>query len=231
VCIPTPAVCTSDCTFDHRANLIGPTEKEKDIWFRIQLGGGVLQMIHAIAYASKTVPTKDHMLLSFPIGPGTVPKGVMYRPGLISWTSSGLPSTDRLRLRVSCVPSSVTAGGQQLPRRNLGRGHSRGDIVEEAEASAGGWWTSNPENGVAVATHSQLTGSRCGCAPGLQGLARARRGSPAVRPASCCGAQLPRTGCNSHPYLLNASSARPVLFRSHRIRRRHRSKRAPSSEV
>jgi hypothetical protein len=150
-----------------RANLVGPTEK--DIWFRIQLGGGVLQMIHAMAHASKTVPTKDHILLSFPIGPGTVPKAVTYHPGLISWTSSGLPSTDRLR--VSFVPSTVTAGGEQLPRRNLGRDHSHGDTVStaaelkevEAEASAassaasaaGGWWTFNPKNGVVVVAHSQ----------------------------------------------------------------------------
>ena len=86
----------SYCTQPDGANLVGP--KEKDIWFRIQLGGGVTQMIQAIAYSSTARPTSDHLLLAFPIGDTSVPTSVVYKPGNVSFRSSGLPSTARLRL-------------------------------------------------------------------------------------------------------------------------------------
>ena len=42
---------------------------------------------------------------------------VAYSPGVVKWTSSRLPSTDRLRL--SFTPHTVTAGGVLLPKRHV----------------------------------------------------------------------------------------------------------------
>ena len=63
----------------------------------------------------------------------------------IKWTSSSVPSTDRLRLRA--VPAAVSAGGQALPRR--GPGGVGGEV-----GAADGWWSYDAANGLAVVMHA-----------------------------------------------------------------------------
>ena len=66
----------------------------------------------------------------------------------IKWTSSSVPSTDRLRLRA--VPAAVSAGGQALPRR--GRGGVGG--VGGEVGAADGWWSYDAATGLAVVMHA-----------------------------------------------------------------------------
>lgn len=105
------------CTQKDGENLVGP--QEKDIWFRIQLMAGVLQPIEAMAYAPRGPPAADHLLLPLPLGiagGGTVLSRAEYAEGRVAWSSSGVPSTERLRL--TFAPTSVRAGGDALPRRD-----------------------------------------------------------------------------------------------------------------
>ena len=142
-------------------NLVGP--EEKDVWFRAHLGGGILQMAQALIFTPHAAPVADHILLSLPVSAGSsVPSSVSYvshEPSAnsaatrqqIRWTSSSVPSTDRLRLRAA--PAAVSAGGQELPKRQ--RNHSwdeRGSA--EAEVDTYGWWTYDAATGLAVVMHA-----------------------------------------------------------------------------
>lgn len=140
----------SYCTQTSGVNLVGP--KEKDVWFRIHITS-ILQMAQALIFTPHAAPVTDHILLSLPVSVGSsVPSAVSYgshepttNAQQIRWTSSSIPSTDRLRLRAA--PAAVSAGGQGLPRR-------QGSAEAEAEVDTHGWWTYDAATGLAVVMHS-----------------------------------------------------------------------------
>jgi hypothetical protein len=142
----------SYCTQKNGVNLVGPGEL--DVWFRIHLGGGLLQMMQAMMLAPMGKPTADHLLFSFPVGLGAaVPTAVRYSPGRVSWTSSSTPSTDRLH--ASFTPVTITAGGKALPKRTGGAHGLGGSDSSEAAVGdeAAGWWTYDPATGIVVVQH------------------------------------------------------------------------------
>jgi hypothetical protein len=123
--------------------LVGPDEK--DVWFRIHVGGGILQMVQALMFTANSPPPADnHMLLSYPLSIGsTVPTALELagKGGAVSWTSSSYPSTDRLRL--SFTPVTVTAGGIKLPnKKGLG-----------TASDGAGWWEHDPKTGAVQVNH------------------------------------------------------------------------------
>ena len=138
----------SYCTQDDGVNLVGP--HETDVWFRIHVGGGILQMALAAMLTPRGPATSDHLLLAYPLSLGaSVPSAVLYKPGEVAWTSSSIPSTDRLR--VSFAPQSVVAGGVPLPRRHAGgaAGLGPGDTAAGAD-----WWSYDPADGRMVISHA-----------------------------------------------------------------------------
>ena len=62
-----------------------------------------------------------------------------YSKGRVAWSSSGVPSTERLRLTFE--PASVRAGGEVLPKRDLGTSQPYG------------WWTHDATTGLTVVHH------------------------------------------------------------------------------
>lgn len=129
------------CTQADGANLVGP--QEQDIWFRIQLMAGVLQPIDAMAYAARDRPSADHLLLTLPFGiaaGGTVLTRAAYAKGRVEWSTSGLPSTERLRL--TFAPRSVVAGGKALPRH------------DPSTLQPLGWWSHEEATGLTMVHHT-----------------------------------------------------------------------------
>lgn len=132
----------SYCTQTSGVNLVGPGEL--DVWFRIHLGGGLLQMLQAMMLAPTGKPQADHLLLSFPVSLGaTVPTSVEYGLGRVAWESSSVPSTDRLR--VTFNPQTVTAGGKPLPKRDCGDQRDKED--------GDGWWSYDEATGIVIVQH------------------------------------------------------------------------------
>ena len=137
----------SYCTQTNGVNLVGPGEL--DVWFRIHLGGGLLQMMQAMMFVPVGKPTANHLLVSYPIGVGgaSVPTAVEIGTDSLAWTSSTVPSQERLL--VTFVPTSVTAGGEQLPHRTV-----RYDRGGRKDGDDAGWWTFDSDTGMVVVQHN-----------------------------------------------------------------------------
>jgi hypothetical protein len=80
-----------------------------------------------------------------------------YASGRVSWTSSSVPSIDRLR--VSFTPITVTAGGKPLQKRTsreaamlLSLTGVHTDSAGNTDAG-GGWWSHNEATGLVVVSH------------------------------------------------------------------------------
>eukprot|EP00039_Didymoeca_costata_P008058 m.107438 g.107438 ORF g.107438 m.107438 type:complete len:138 (-) comp13928_c0_seq1:264-677(-) len=110
------------------------------------LFSGILQMIHALSDTARTPPPAptNHLLLSLPFGVGSVAKKVQYKSaGSVEYTTSGVPSTDRLRL--SFTPTTVSAGTTKLPQK------------DNDQCASPGCWTFDSKTGVLVVTHTIAT--------------------------------------------------------------------------
>lgn len=109
-------------------------------------------MAQALMYSSgpQSKPKADYLLYSYPIGEAAAPVEVEYHTGRVSWTSSAVPSTDRLR--VTFTPGNVTAGGVVIPRRPL----TRSAVTSEAGGETDGldWWSFDIETSLITVVHT-----------------------------------------------------------------------------